>query len=417
MIQSPKSLLLGAIGTIVAFGYISSNFLQSPQAKAIQSVPSRIAQVELTPQESVVENWSNPRLVHSLRHHWTEFERENAELLFLGALPEAFSYPIAISPDSRTLASAGTNSVRLWNLITGEEIGSPLQVTQGTTGWQAQSVAFSPNGQSLAVASDKQAQLQGSAFSLNAQYGLVGIWDLANRNHVSVDRGGASLGPHQILWGESRFAFYGRCPNERGCIRVFDGNQNNLNIPAYGSLGSSQFFDIHQTEKVLVTVSSGRNNSSQVQFVDLQDGRELRSLNTYHPNRNSSSEIEDGIFDTKNTVIFSPDESLLAISQGSSEVYLLEASDLRQRLNEEELRSISIIEPDYESQIIFMAISPDNQVLATASEDESVKLWSTETGNLIATIDITAAHLTFSSDGRHLVLSSTGGFIRVFSPQ
>jgi hypothetical protein len=58
---------------------------------------------------------------------------------------------VAFSPDGQTLASASSDeTIRLWEVATGQPIGAPLA---GHTDW-VRSVAFSPDGQTLASASD-----------------------------------------------------------------------------------------------------------------------------------------------------------------------------------------------------------------------------------------------------------------------
>jgi len=55
---------------------------------------------------------------------------------------------IALNPDGKTLASAGNDGVRLWNIETGEF----LTVLSGHTDW-VDSVAFSSDGKRLATGS------------------------------------------------------------------------------------------------------------------------------------------------------------------------------------------------------------------------------------------------------------------------
>ncbi|HBE34353.1 MAG TPA: WD40 repeat domain-containing protein, partial [Cyanobacteria bacterium UBA11368] len=53
---------------------------------------------------------------------------------------------VAVNPDGRTLASAGRDGVRLWDIRTGQQIGA----IPGYSDW-VQTLAFSPDGQLLAT--------------------------------------------------------------------------------------------------------------------------------------------------------------------------------------------------------------------------------------------------------------------------
>ncbi|WP_077040002.1 TIR domain-containing protein [Rhodococcus sp. MTM3W5.2] len=72
------------------------------------------------------------------------WDAQTGELL--GEMPtQGWTANIDFSPDSRRLASAGADGIRLWNADTGEPIGEPMRGHIG----QALSVDFSPDGRSI----------------------------------------------------------------------------------------------------------------------------------------------------------------------------------------------------------------------------------------------------------------------------
>jgi WD40 repeat protein len=75
---------------------------------------------------------------------------------------------VAFSPEGKTLAGAGAQGVRLWDVGTGHQIRNHLAGHTGPVG----SVAVSPDGKTLAS---------------GGMSGTVRLWDLATQRRMTGD--------------------------------------------------------------------------------------------------------------------------------------------------------------------------------------------------------------------------------------
>ena len=107
-------------------------------------------------------------------------------------------------------------------------------------------------------------------------------------------------------------------------------------------------------------------------------------------------------------VIFSPDGSRLATIDRSGEANLLNATS-GQRLFTLQAYDRNNIQ---ETNSVGIAFSPDGSRLATAGST-SIKIWNVHTGNIVQTLpsveNLVAYAVTFSPDGKHLVVGFRGG--------
>jgi eukaryotic-like serine/threonine-protein kinase len=369
---------------------------------------------------------------------------------------------LAFSPDGKSLVAArnslssrGVFVLSVWDLETGKEIaaipGEPDHVEH--TG-RITSVAFSPDGSTLATASmdysirlwnfetrQRAATLQGHlaevwtlAFSPDGQTLLSGakdggvkLWHLNEPKQEEVISGSwvpmafstdsktlAALNPRDgflafinLATGEPDHQFELQPPRGRpGPFPI--ALSADLRVIAQGrSDGTVNLSNTQTGETNVHHVSSQR-----VEFVALSpDGRMLMAGGGRSPSL-SWHELgagTSGVMSTESSRgIFSPDGRTFAAFAGENGIELWEVATRSTRTN-----LIAEAAPGFAA-----AFSPDNRMLAVVGQDDVIRLWDVESGALfgLCTGHKQVVHsVAFSPDGKTLASSSDDSTLKLWN--
>lgn len=252
------------------------------------------------------------------------------------------------------IATAGGRTVKFWDAESGRLAGELTKFSDS-----ASSIAFSPNGANLAVASVD---------------GAISLWDTATQQEskigkdVLTDAWTAAISPDSRLLATT---------GAQNSVKLRETATGNLIAEFVGGDGSMTFS--HDGTK-LAAASSNRT----VQIWDVAARTEVVKLT--------------GI-GRVHALAFSPDGKTLAIGSADHTVRLFDTMKWWQ----------SAVLPNHTDIVWSVAFSPDGKTLASASSDKTVRLWNPMTGQLIETLrghTGTVNAVAFSPDGTLLASAS-----------
>ena len=283
-------------------------------------------------------------------------------------------YSVAFSPDGKSLASAsGDKTVRLWDTLT----GTVLHTLKGHSD-AVSSIAFSPNGRRLASASGDK---------------TVKLWDIATGGELLTLKG-------HLRWVRSvAFSPDGKrlaSASSDKTVRLWDTATGKGLLTLKGHSHGVASVAFSPDGKRLVSGSGGLW-ASNIRLWDSVTGTELFAIKGHSVGVKS--------------VAFSPDGKRLASASSDRNVRLWDSATGR------ELQTFW----GHSGWVSSVAFSPDGKRLASASsyKGETIMLWDRLTGKALQTFKGHSGWVNavaFSPDGKYLASAGNDKTVKLWVP-
>ena len=276
-------------------------------------------------------------------------------------------FSVAFSPDGKVVAGGAWRGIKLWNIETGEEV----RLKGGTT-VRSGSIAFSPDGATFASAGVDR---------FGGTSGAVTLWDIETGKELATLPGHTERIPAVAFSPDGTTVASGL---RDGTVKLWNAKTGE-NIHTYRGGGYAVAF------------------SPDGKTLAARSWKDIKLWEVATRKRTSTISISREQLTTSTALAFSPDSQVLAWGIGD-----------QVKLRKHATKSLfgfmgrnTITLKGHTDEVRSVAFSPDGKVLASGAGDGTVKLWDTETGANIATLEGAGGPVVFAPNGK--MLASAGG--------
>jgi WD40 repeat protein/serine/threonine protein kinase len=281
------------------------------------------------------------------------------------------------SPDGRSLLISSASGVRRWRLTARDDDKDRQPAGHKDEAW---SVAFSPDGRTLATGSD------------DSEPGpTIKLWDTVTGRSIRAWRGGSGTVAALAYSPDGHILASGHLTVTKN-IRIWEASTGRLLTTLEGHTDRVRSVNFDRDGRRLATAGS----DGTIRLWDVATWTQQRVL--------------DAHADTVHSVAFSPDGKTLASAgnDGNARLWNLDRdSEVPQRI------------VPTRANLMSLAFSPDGKTLALADIRGSITLWDTERSTPVRVIHTDGdevRQVAFAPDGTALASAGHRGLIRVWDP-